>query len=210
MEAMHMTLGLILARGGSKRLVGKNLMPLAGKSLVVHAIECGRAAPSIGRVVVSTDCPAIAAEARAAGADVPFLRPAYLAADDSISEAAAIHALNQLGIEAGIVVLLQPTSPLRLPADIEDVLEYKARRGCASVVTTDRSGNLNGAVYAVDVPVFLRERSFCPKGTEYWSMPDERSIDVDTVDDFRRAERVLLAQDRSRVHDFRERNNTPA
>ena len=89
-------LALILARGGSKRLPGKNIRPLAGKPLVAWSIEAARACAAIGDVVVSTDDDAIAQVARTHGARVPFLRPPSLAADTSTSADAALHALDFL------------------------------------------------------------------------------------------------------------------
>ena len=110
-------LALILARGGSKRLPGKNIRPLAGKPLVAWSIEAARACTGIQDVVLSTDDGAIAEAARAHGARVPFLRPASLAADTSTSADAALHALDFLrdaeGKEFDAVILLEPTSPLR-------------------------------------------------------------------------------------------------
>src|SRR5690349_19846763 len=94
-------LGLILARGGSKRLPGKNLRPLAGKPLLAWSIEAARACSAILDVVVSTDDAAIAEVARQHGARVPFLRPPALADDSSTSADAALHALQWLREEEG-------------------------------------------------------------------------------------------------------------
>jgi len=137
-------LGLILARGGSKRLPGKNIRPLAGKPLVAWSIEAAKACPAIADVVVSTDDEAIAQVAREYGARVPFLRPPALAADTSTSADAALHALDFLGEQEGktydAVILLEPTSPLRAGADLPGVASLLARRwdDTDAVVTVSR------------------------------------------------------------------------
>jgi CMP-N-acetylneuraminic acid synthetase len=125
-------LGLILARGGSKRLPGKNLRPLAGKPLVAWSVEQARACGALLDVVVSTDDAAIAEAARQHGARVPFLRPPALADDHSTSADAALHALQWLREQEGrhfdAVVLLEPTSPLRASTDLQGVADLLARR----------------------------------------------------------------------------------
>jgi CMP-N,N'-diacetyllegionaminic acid synthase len=137
-------LALILARGGSKRLPGKNIRPLAGKPLVAWSIEAARACAAIGDVVVSTDDGAIAEVARAHGARVPFLRPASLAGDTSTSADAALHALDFLrdreGREFDAVILLEPTSPLRASGDLPGVAELLTQRwdDTDAVVTVGR------------------------------------------------------------------------
>ena len=125
-------LGLVPARGGSKRLPGKNLRPLAGKPLVAWSIAAARACPAIADVVVSTDDEGIAAASREHGARVPFLRPPALAADTSTSADAALHALAHLRENEGrsydAVILLEPTSPLRASTDLPGVADLLARR----------------------------------------------------------------------------------
>jgi N-acylneuraminate cytidylyltransferase len=116
-------LGLIPARGGSKGVARKNLRLLAGRPLVAHAVAHARASRSISRVIVSTDDAEIAEVARREGAEVPFLRPAELAADDTPDLPVFQHALGWLrereGWEPELVVHLRPTSPLRDPGRID-------------------------------------------------------------------------------------------
>lgn len=137
-------LALVLARGGSKRLPGKNIRPLAGKPLIAWTIDAARACAAIADVVVSTDDAAIAAAAREHGARVPFLRPPALAADTSTSADAALHALDWLAANEGLhfdaVILLEPTSPLRASTDLPGVAELLARRWdeADAVVTVGR------------------------------------------------------------------------
>jgi CMP-N-acetylneuraminic acid synthetase len=130
---------VIFARGGSKGLPGKNIRPLGGKPLIAWSIEHALAVKRIDRVLVSTDSPEIAAVARHHGAEVPFLRPAELARDDSPEWLAWRHALNYLRETSGqfpaAMVSVPATAPLRLPADIEMCLD-EFERGDADVVVT--------------------------------------------------------------------------
>lgn len=119
-------LGLIPARGGSKGLPGKNIRMIAGKPLIVWSIEQAWASALIDDIVVSTDSLEIADVARSASARVPFLRPDSLATDTATSVDAILHALDALasgGELFDIVVLLEPTSPLRESSDIDGALK---------------------------------------------------------------------------------------
>ena len=124
--AERSVLAVIPARAGSKGLPGKNLRQLAGMSLLEHAIRFAQACDSVGRIVVTTDSEEIAAVARAAGADVPFMRPSELAADEAPMWPVLTHALDQvdpLGEEWDYLLLCDPTAPIRSPADAEAALE---------------------------------------------------------------------------------------
>lgn len=118
---MGETLAVVPARGGSKGLPGKNVRPLAGVPLLVHSLRLAALCPEIGRTVVSTDSEEVAAVARDAGADVPFLRPAELARDETPMLPVLRHALDELdpdGRRYDALLLLDPTSPGRLPEDV--------------------------------------------------------------------------------------------
>lgn len=109
-------LALIPARGGSKRLPGKNIKLLGGKPLINWSIEVALKSPDLIDVVVSTDDPAIASVAKISGATVPWLRPGRLATDESTSVDMALHALDWYESKFGSIdglLLLQPTSPFR-------------------------------------------------------------------------------------------------
>jgi CMP-N,N'-diacetyllegionaminic acid synthase len=130
-------LAVVPARGGSKGIPRKNLQLLAGKPLVAHAVETGRAAQLVTRVVCSTDDPDIADAARAAGAEVPFLRPAELAADASEDWPVFKHTLDWLASHHNwtpdLVVNLRPTSPLRTPTHVDDAIRLLLDSGVDSV-----------------------------------------------------------------------------
>jgi CMP-N-acetylneuraminic acid synthetase len=117
----HRVVALVPARGGSKGLPGKNLRLLGGRPLLRWSLDIAAQVPAIDAVYVSTDDRRIAGEARAAGAEV-LLRPTELAGDEAlVIDAIRYHLRQWRGTpEApGIVVLLQPTSPLRSAADVE-------------------------------------------------------------------------------------------
>ena len=139
-------LALVPARGGSRGLPGKNLRPVDGISLVGRATICARlflrhATGLTGDTLVDTDAEDIAAEGRAWGASVPFLRPPDLARDTTSSFDSVDHAVRRWEAERGQVdgiVLLQPTSPLRLPVDVSAcVAAFQA--GARSVITVVRA-----------------------------------------------------------------------
>ncbi len=122
----HKVLAIIPARGGTKRLPGKNIACIAGKPLIAWTIEAANACPMIERVVVTTDDPKIAGTATKYGAEVPFLRPAILAKDDTPDAPVCRHTLDWLAqnedYHPDILIWLRPTCPLRRIVDIEGAL----------------------------------------------------------------------------------------
>lgn len=133
-----MVLGIVPARGGSKGLPGKNLKLLAGRPLLEYTARAARASGVIDRTILSTDSPDIAEAGRRAGLEVPFTRPAALALDETPMFAVIEHALREIeagGARPDVVVLLQPTSPLRRPSHIQDAVRLLRETGADSVVT---------------------------------------------------------------------------
>lgn len=211
-------LGLIPARGGSKRLPGKNLAEVGGRSLLQRAIDVGLQARGIDRLIVSTDDPLIARAAREGGAEVPFMRPPELASDDASSLDVVRHALTWADADEpgafDFVVLLQPTSPLRTAQDVEETLSLCRKRGCAtaiSVTAAPKTGvlmigspegtlspisafgrplKLNGAVYVLHAAHVRGGGGFLGEDTAFHLMPESRSVDIDTADDLARAAAV--------------------
>lgn len=116
-------LAVVTARGGSKGLPGKNILPFLGKPLISWSIESSLEAKLVNRVIVTTDSEEIAAIARASGAEVPFLRPSMLAQDETPDLPVFDHVLDWLDREEGyrpsILVHMRPTTPLR-PAGLID------------------------------------------------------------------------------------------
>jgi CMP-N-acetylneuraminic acid synthetase len=112
--------------------------PLSGRTLLEYAARAARESGVIDRVILSTDSPEIAEAGRRAGLEVPFMRPAALAADDTPMLPVIQHALDEMlrgGWSADIIVLLQPTSPLRRPDHIRDAVNLLRETNADSVVT---------------------------------------------------------------------------
>ena len=131
-------LGIVPARAGSKGLPGKNTRLLHGTSLLAYAADAARASGVVDRVVLSTDAEAVADAGRACGLEVPFLRPAELAGDETPMLPVIEHTVAALageGWEADIIVLLQPTSPLRRGEHIRRSVELLRETGADSVVS---------------------------------------------------------------------------
>ncbi len=115
-------LAVIPARGGSKGIPNKNIEPLLGKPLIHWTIEAAQSSRYIDQLILSSDDERICAIAEAAGCDVPFIRESGLATDEAETIEVVIDVLDRIqGFE--VVILLQPTSPLRTSADIDKCLE---------------------------------------------------------------------------------------
>jgi CMP-N,N'-diacetyllegionaminic acid synthase len=130
---------VVPARGGSKGIPGKNLIDLGGKSLLAWTVEAAFASAVVDRVIVSTDSEEIAEAARAAGAEVPFVRPAELARDEVHAVHVVFHVLEWLlakenFVPEGVMMLL-PTSPLRRAEDIRGAVDLFERSGAPAVVS---------------------------------------------------------------------------
>jgi len=120
-------LAIIPARGGSKGLPRKNIKNLCGKPLIAWSIQSGLNSIYLDKVVVSTDCKDIASIAKKYGAEVPFLRPSYLATDTATTFDVVKHVIEYYRDKENLlydfIVLLEPTSPLRDLGDIDRMIE---------------------------------------------------------------------------------------
>jgi len=214
MLADQSIIGIIPARGGSKGLPRKNLKMLAGKPLIAWTIEAARQSLYLDRVILSSEDAEIIEVAKKWQCEVPFVRPAKLAGDDTTGIEPVLHAIGAIVEHYDYLVLLQPTSPLRSTCDIDDCIHYCISQGapvCVSVsevnkspywmytldedkklsplFPTDRSHmcrqNLpsayipNGAIYIARTDYLLREKGFITKETLAFTMPAERSVDID-------------------------------
>lgn len=132
-------LGIIPARGGSKAIPRKNIVSLAGKPLLAYTCQAALASCRLTRVLLNTDNKEIAAVGRQYGVEVPFLRPAKLAADATPILPVIQHTLTWLdehaGFQTDIVVLLQPTSPFRQAAHIDAAVQLMLESGADTVVS---------------------------------------------------------------------------
>ena len=141
---MHI-LAIIPARGGSKVIPFKNIRKLAGKPLIEHTIESAKKSKYIDKLIVTTDNKKIAKIAEAAGAEVPFLRPKKISRDDSPSIEYVKHTLdflssNQLYIP-DIVLILQPTSPLRTSNTIDRSIEMLRKSNASCILGVSKIKN---------------------------------------------------------------------
>jgi CMP-N,N'-diacetyllegionaminic acid synthase len=131
-------LAIIPARGGSKRLLRKNILPLAGRPVIAWTIEAALKSSAVKRVVVSTDDPEIAAIAKSFGAEVPFLRESELASDTTSTIDVVVDTLKRLTFE-GRLVLLQPTSPLRTAMHIDEAANLMTIKSADGVVSVTKA-----------------------------------------------------------------------
>lgn len=226
-----MIVAFIFARGGSKGLPGKNIRLFGGKPLIAWSIQHALSVTRIDRVCVSTDSEEIAAVARDHGAEVPFIRPAELARDDSPEWLAWRHALDHVreteGTYPHAMVSVPTTAPLRLPVDIENCLDAYEKDDADAVITVTEAhrnpyfnmvkAGPDGAMHLViplleattrrqDAPAvydmatvayvvrpeFIMQQNGIFEGrVRAVRVPRERSIDIDTLLDFRIAECLL-------------------
>ncbi|MFZ5761936.1 MAG: acylneuraminate cytidylyltransferase family protein [Thermodesulfobacteriota bacterium] len=143
---------VVHARGGSKRIPFKNILPLCGKPLIGYCLEASLASRYVDKVIVSTDHPEIKKVSESFGAEVPFLRPADIS-EDVASELVTIHALDFMeardGVEYGIVITIQPTTPFLSTEDIDACIETLAAHPEADTVMTGRK--------MVELPTWARQ-----------------------------------------------------
>jgi len=214
---------IVPARGGSKRLPGKNIRRLAGKTLLEYtaqAIEDAGLGDNL--CLLSTDEGAIADHGRALGWTVPWLRPAAISGDEAATVDAVLHAVNWVEeahtLDPDTVMVLQPTSPLRGADCLKRALDLLQERSDAQAVVGMRElempgdrlysanvdgyieslpapGNLvpNGAVYLARTQAVRAHRTLYPPRTLPLVMGDAASIDIDTASDWSLAETLLAS-----------------
>lgn len=135
-------LALIPARGGSKGLPGKNIKPLLGKPLIAWTIDAAKKSKYLDRLILSSDDAKIIGVARKWGCEAPFIRPKNIAKDDTPHIEPIMHAIRTLPEKYDFIVMLQPTSPLRLAEDIDGCIKQCIdghRQSCVSVTKADKS-----------------------------------------------------------------------
>ena len=222
--------GLVLARAGSKGIPRKNLVSLRGVPLVLLAVRQALRVPVIDRVIVSTDDDQVVTLVAGEAVEV-VRRPPELATDGARSAPAAIHALDAADADEGdVVVLLQPTSPLRSDDDVARTIAGLGEAGCCVTVrevhqhplktllegdggflaprdvgdlemprqTLPRAVAPNGAVYVVRVADLRLSNSFFVHPIRTVTMPEDRSLDVDSPEDIVRAEWLMEVREAAR------------
>jgi pseudaminic acid cytidylyltransferase len=180
-------IAILPARGGSKRIPGKNVRPMLGKPLIQYSIEAAMQSELFARIVVSTDSAAIGEVAAAAGAEVPFLRDASLADDHTPVSAATVDVLQRLDPAGAVftdVCQLMPNCPLRTAADIADSYRQFLKTNSASQISVTRYGWQNpwwamrrDGKFLLS-PLFAAKHAarsqdlpelFCPTGAIWWA-----------------------------------------
>lgn len=151
MENHKKIIAIIPAKGTSKRIPGKNIKDLVGKPMIAYIIETALQVEGIDRVIISTDSEEVARIAKQYGAEVPFIRPAELTADDVTTRAVLKHAVDWLeeheNYVPDYVLLLYPTSPLLKKERIEEALAIALERNSDSVF----SGSYDKGHYWIEV-----------------------------------------------------------
>ena len=164
-------LAIVTARGGSKRLPGKNTLKLAGKPMIAWSIEAALESKFIDKVLVTTEDEDIANIAREFGAEVPFMRPNELASDSASSIDAVIHAIQALkdlhSDSYEYIILLQPTSPLRTSQHIDEAVGLLLDRNAEGIVSICEADNLK--MKANPFPVGMDENGKIYKKSDHSS-----------------------------------------
>lgn len=170
---------IIPARGGSKGIPRKNLVDIGGLPMIAWTIRAAIGSGVIDRTILSTDDPEIAETAQRFGAEIPGLRPPELATDSSPTLSVVRHALAEYARDADTVVLLQPTSPLRVADDIANAMQLYRQTGRSVVGVTkakppswlfrrDADGTLARAIPDLDVdPLRQMQDVVIPNGAIY-------------------------------------------
>lgn len=213
-------LALIPARAGSKRLKNKNILQFNGLPLIAWTINSALKSKYISKVIISSDDPTVHKLSEDFPSVFIIKRPIALASDQASSSDVALHALNCFP-DYDYLILLQPTSPLRDSHDIDSAIEYlieRQARSCFSLckaVAGDKnlcilkaSGyfqkkiqnflpipslhTINGAIYINNIQDFLQSKKFITQSSVGYVMPQSKSIDIDTIDDFRAAEQIKV------------------
>lgn len=231
-------LALIPARGGSKGLPGKNIKEIAGKPLIVWTIQTALQSNWLDKIIVSTDNETIASVSREVGAEVPFMRPKHLANDKAKVIDVVLHAIDWFesqGENYDLLLLLQPTSPLRTVQDIENAIQLLFEKQAKAIISVCENEHppywsntlpadhsmknfinfdaiknrqelptfyrLNGAIYLSEIDYLKQNKGFWGSQTYAYVMPKERSVDIDSLLDFKLAELLLNEKNNTEKRD---------
>lgn len=203
----YSVLAVIPARGGSKGVPRKNLRKVAGMSLIEHAGGIAKSLNWLDATIISTDDDEIAAEARSNGVDVPFMRPDYLAGDAALSVDVWQHAWlaseDYYKKRFDLSIILEPTSPMRRPTDIELTVRalIDAKKSSAATVsptpahytphktlTVDETGTIgfylkNGSNYSLRqaIPQYYHRNGICYAATRANVIENKMIIEKDSI-----------------------------
>lgn len=236
-------LAVIPARGGSKGLVKKNTLPLAGHPLLAYSIKAAQDAKLVNRIIVNTDAEYIAVEARKYKAEIPFMRPSELAGDFSIDFEVFFHMLQWLRENEtyvpDFVVQLRPTSPVRPTGIVDRCIQKLMDSDADSIRVVTRTpitpykmwrvtNEQNAMTPLLELPgvsepynqlrqtlpevfwqigcldviltrVITEQKSMSGKKILPYIIPQQFAVDIDDMESFKRAERILLQEDCTRI-----------
>ena len=179
-------LGIITARKGSKRIPHKNVKLLCGKPLIAYTFEAVKKSRLLNRVILSSDDDEAIRIAREYGIEVPFKRPDYLATDEAKSVDVAIHAVKSLkGYDPHIVVIIEPTSPLRTAEDIDELLRHHKAFGWDSISSSTLG------IFAVKWDVLMKQHSLYGESACRYFVADDGAVDINTNEDWDKVERII-------------------
>jgi len=180
-------IGIIPARKNSERLPNKNMMQINGKSLLEHTIDISLESNYIDMIVVTTDCDIDDLVDKYKIQPVMFRRRQESLCGDNVSTQDVVDDVMERFV-GDCYILLQPTSPLRSTSDINKCIEMYQGTGCDSLISVvehePHQYKNNGAVYIFNKKIFGSYRVL-------YVMSKEKSVDIDTLDDFRLAEKML-------------------
>jgi CMP-N-acetylneuraminic acid synthetase len=181
-------IAIIPARIGSKRLKFKNLQIFNGKPLFMWSMISAQKSKYIDKIYLSTDSKKINNIAFKNGFKITNLRPKNLSRDKTTSSELILDIFNKMNEKFDFFVLLQPTSPLRIVRDIDGAIETIISKGKNSLISVNSKNNrINGALYIQNIKFFRKNKKFKYRNTIIFKMPNKRSVDIDTKEDFKQA-----------------------
>lgn len=192
-EGFKKVIAIVPARAGSRRLTGKNYKSFCGKPLVAWSIELAKQCKEIDQIYISTDDPKVIEIGESYGCDIHRREP-----KDTLDHVNLMQVIPDFIKEDCLILLLQPTSPLRILEDIETAfVQYRPGFSVISVTKLNPyTLMLNGAVYLTHISILDKYRDFY--NPVYFAMPKDRSVDIDTQEDWDIAE--MIAETKNARH----------
>ena len=180
-------IAIVPARIGSKRLKFKNLKIFKKKPIFLLSMLSARKSLLIDKIFLSTDSKKINKIAKKNGFKTERLRKKKLSGSNSLTKDVVLDVLRKTNKKYDYFILLQPTSPLRSVKDIDSSIKITIKKKLDSLVSVNKSNKkINGAIYIQKINYFLKNKNFDHKGSYKFKMPPERSLDIDTLKDFKK------------------------
>jgi len=183
-------IAIIPARKNSQRIPGKNKKEFHGRPIIAYSIRAAQASELFNRIIVSTDDPEIAEIAEAYGAEVHERSP-EMAVDEVGTQAVAREVLVAADIDSGIAGVLYPCAPMLSEFDLIDAYNVVASRPASFVIASNEHRLEDiGMFYMGNAENFLSEHPLVNRYTAVQPIPSNRAIDINTIEDWQRAERM--------------------